>query len=108
MMKNKLMTREQQVANRSAREQLRVLAPNLLPGVKAEDLEEIVCEGCGGTGFSPAHLLRAASQFQTSNGTPTLVQFPLGFRCNQCGELNKLVKRSEYKKIPDNGQAEKV
>lgn len=94
-MAKKLMTREQHIANHAARTQMRQLAPNLMPGVTADDLEDIRCEECEGTEFSPAHLLKAASGLQTNNSLPTLVQFPLGFRCSNCGALNKLIKQTD-------------
>jgi hypothetical protein len=64
------------------------IAPNVLPGVKPNDLVEIICTNCGGEVFVPAHLLRFASRFQSKNAQPTLVQFPLGFMCVTCNQIN--------------------
>ena len=97
-MKMNPRTRNQQLADAFNRNKLRTLAPNLLPGIKAEDLVDIICEECEGTEFSPCHTLKSASSIQTANGQPTLVQFPLGFKCNKCGALNKIIPANLYKK----------
>jgi hypothetical protein len=64
------------------------IAPNILPGVKPDDLNEIKCKFCQGETFYPAHFLKFASRFQSRNGQPTLVQFPVGFACASCGQVN--------------------
>lgn len=66
----------------------RSIAPNVLPGVKPDDLLEIKCNNCGADSFHPVHALRVASRFHTVNGLPTLVQFPLGFACDMCNKVN--------------------
>jgi len=67
---------------------LQKIAPNLLPGVKPQDLTAITCNSCGSENFSPVHTLRFSSRFQSVNGLPTMVQFPLGFACAGCGAVN--------------------
>ena len=67
---------------------LGALAPNLLPGIKPQDLRDIACVHCGGETFHPVHTLKFASQFQTRNAIPTMVQFPLGFACDSCNQIN--------------------
>ena len=64
------------------------IAHNIMPGVKPDDLFEIKCKNCGGEVFMPVHTIKFASRFQTRNGVPTLVQFPLGFACIGCDEIN--------------------
>ena len=64
------------------------IAPNLLPGVRIEDLIDIGCSFCGSKNFYPASALKFASRLMARNGQPTLVQFPLGFACASCGQLN--------------------
>lgn len=64
------------------------IAPNILPGVKPDDLFEITCNKCNSPNFHPVHTLKAASRFQSVNGLPTLVQFPLGFACDHCNAVN--------------------
>ena len=66
----------------------RGLAPNILPGVKPADLKEITCKHCGGEVFVPVHTVKFASRFQSANGIPTMVQFPLGFACITCDGIN--------------------
>ena len=73
-------TNNQRLAERINRGRLPSLAPNLLPGVKPDDLVDVICEECEGTEFSPCHTLKSASPLQTANGQPTLVQFPLRFQ----------------------------
>lgn len=77
------------------------IAPNILPGVKPEDLTEIKCNNCGAGNFHPVHALRVASRFHTVNGLPTLVQFPLGFACDSCNKVNPF----DEKTIESGGQA---
>lgn len=64
------------------------LAPNLLPGITPKDLVTVKCNNCSGEIFTPAHLLKFASRFQSRNGQPTMVQFPLGFMCATCNQIN--------------------
>jgi hypothetical protein len=64
------------------------IAPNILPGVKPEDLQLINCEKCDSADFHPSHKLAVASMFQSINGLPTLVQFPSGYACSKCGAIN--------------------
>ena len=68
------------------------LAPNLLASTKVTDLVDMKCIHCQGEIFHPAHTLKFASQFQTRNGVPTMVQFPLGFACSGCGEINPFAR----------------
>lgn len=64
------------------------IAPNILPGVKPDDLQLINCDKCNGADFHPSHKLAVASMFQSVNGLPTLVQFPSGYACSGCGAVN--------------------
>lgn len=64
------------------------IAPNLLPGVRIEDLLDISCNNCGSKNFYPASALKFGSRLMSRNGQPTLAQFPLGFACASCGQLN--------------------
>ena len=64
------------------------IAPNLLPGVMPEDLREISCTECGGEVFIPGSMIKFASPFQSRNGRPTVVQFPVGFVCVNCQGVN--------------------
>lgn len=67
---------------------LNTLAPNILPGVKADDLREIRCSNCQGSVFHPVFSLKLASMLQTRNSMPCMVQFPLGWACDSCEQIN--------------------
>lgn len=71
---------------------MKSIAPNILSTVRPNELVEIKCVNCGGEVFYPAHTLKFASQFQTRNGMPTMVQFPLGFACVNCDQINPFNK----------------
>lgn len=79
---NRMEMQAQQMAN------VQTLAPNILPGIKPNDLINVKCNNCSGEVFTPAHLLKFASRFMTRNGQPTMVQFPLGFMCATCQQIN--------------------
>lgn len=83
------------------------IAPNILPGVKPEDLAEIKCNKCNSPNFHPVHQLKVASRFQSVNGMPTLVQMPLGFACDHCNAVNPFdetdIDPSKEKKTEQSG-----
>lgn len=89
--------------------QMSSIAPNLLPGVKPQDLIEIKCSNCQAEVFYPAHTLKFASRFQSRNSMPTLVQFPLGFACATCGQINPFDAEALAKGTTDqDGQKQKT
>jgi len=84
------------------------IAPNLLPGVGPQDLTPITCKACGSENFSPVHTLRFSSRFQSVNGQPTMVQFPLGFACAGCGAINPFDPNQVNKALAEEDEKEKV
>jgi len=84
------------------------IAPNLLPGVGPQDLTPITCKACGSENFSPVHTLRFSSRFQSVNGQPTMVQFPLGFACAGCGAINPFDPNQVNKALAEDDEKEKA
>ena len=76
---------------------LQGFAPNILPGIKPQDLNIGTCNNCSNRLFVPVFQVAMASPLQTINGQPTMVQFPVGFSCAECGALNPFGEKKEEK-----------
>jgi len=57
------------------------------PKIKAEDLENIVCENCGGRLFRQVHAFKRIPQLLSQSGKEEIVPIPT-FRCDDCGHIN--------------------
>ena len=78
----------------------RQLAPAVLPGVSAESLKPVVCK-CGGVLFAPVFAVKMASPLQTVNGQPAAIQFPLGFYCLKCQQMNQIKEDTDDTKVSE-------
>ena len=68
--------------------------------IKPEDLEDVVCEECGGQVFVPAFLFKKVSAVLSPNGKDTMIPLNV-FKCDHCGHINK-----EF--IPNNKDGKKM
>lgn len=55
--------------------------------VNLDDAEDIACDGCGNTYFTPAVMIKRLSPLVSPTGQEALVPVQL-FQCNKCGHVN--------------------
>ncbi len=62
--------------------------PNAQVNIKPEDLNDIVCENCGGKYFRQVSAFKRLSAIISPTGKEQIVPVP-AFRCDDCGHINK-------------------
>lgn len=58
------------------------------PKLRAQDLENIVCENCGGRFFRQVHAFKRVPQLLSQSGKEEIIPVPT-FRCDDCGHINE-------------------
>ena len=56
--------------------------------INPNDLEDVVCEKCGGQHFTPAFLFKKLSAVLSPNGKDMMIPMQV-FECKDCGHINK-------------------
>jgi len=56
--------------------------------LKADDLDDIVCENCDGQIFREASMFKRLSALLSPTGKEQIVPIPI-FRCDDCGHINE-------------------
>ena len=81
--------------------QMRQVAPNVLPGVMPDSMKPLICK-CGGVLFSQIFAIKIASPLQTTIGKPMNVQFPMGYYCLECKQINQFMEPEDANpKVPE-------
>ncbi len=65
--------------------------------IKPSDMEDIVCENCGGMFFKQVNAFKKLSALISPTGKEQIVPVPT-FRCDDCGHVNEMfmpVSKSE-------------
>ena len=57
------------------------------PKLRAQDLENIVCENCGGRFFRQVHGFKRVPKLLSQSGKEEIIPIPT-FRCDDCGHIN--------------------
>tara|TARA_R110000796_G_scaffold243069_1_gene365457 strand:- start:344 stop:604 length:261 start_codon:yes stop_codon:yes gene_type:complete len=55
--------------------------------INPNDLEDVVCENCGGQCFEPTFLFKKLSAILSPNGQETMIPLQV-YRCHDCGHIN--------------------
>ena len=72
---------------RSLNENAKAQVPQSI-NLKADDLEDIVCENCEGQIFREASMFKRLSALLSPTGKEQIVPIPI-FRCDDCGHINE-------------------
>tara|TARA_R100001594_G_scaffold139198_1_gene183382 strand:+ start:1690 stop:1941 length:252 start_codon:yes stop_codon:yes gene_type:complete len=62
--------------------------PNTEMKIDASELDDIICEECGGKVFRQASMFKRLSALISPTGKAQIVPIPV-FRCDDCGHINK-------------------
>lgn len=62
--------------------------PSAQVNLKPEDLNDIVCENCGGKYFRQVNAFKRVSALVSPTGKEQIVPVP-SFRCDDCGHINE-------------------
>ena len=67
--------------------------------INPDDLEDVVCEKCGGQIFTPAFLFKKISAVLSPNGKASMIPLNV-FKCDHCGHINEdFIPNKDGKKI---------
>jgi len=61
--------------------------PNTKTKIDASDLDDIICDECGGKIFRQASMFKRLSALLSPTGKEQIVPIPV-FRCDDCGHIN--------------------
>ena len=56
--------------------------------IKASDLEDIICENCGGKVFKEVMMVKRLSALISPTGKEQIIPVPV-LRCDDCGHINE-------------------